>query len=198
MGKNSISGHDRLAWMGTWGRLDGDRLGSLARLGAKIITRQIGCFVLALLFSIVVVAPIVLTVADRAPPFEYNHPYPAVPFVHPGQPAIIVVRVKDYHRKADGEFTRYFTDSTGERFYMGSHRVSYSQGLKATDGRVFLKEWTPPFCAAAGPGIYEARAEFWYNSAQWLISPIQATPMVINVTVVRDGPIPTECVNFQR
>lgn len=151
----------------------------------RVKHKNVTCVSLASLFSVVFVVPPIMIFGDRSLPFEYGLAYAKNEYLVAGGSGTIVFTVKGEPKKCKGEFSRYFTDAQGNRFFLGTFRTSYQQGLaNSTNGRVFEKDWVVPLGAQPGPGLYETEPYFWCNWFQELY-PIQAIPVKIKVTIIR-------------
>ena len=141
---------------------------------------------LALLFSAVFVVPPILIFGDRRPPFEYGHAYAKIELMHAGEVGTNVFTVKDARKNCQGEFNRFFTDSAGNRFFLGTFRTNYEHGLAASGGRSFEEDWRVPLGAQSGPGLYETEPIFWCNWFQRAF-PIRVEPVKIKIVVMPRG-----------
>lgn len=120
---------------------------------------------------------------DRSLPFEYGHAYAKTDHLHAGETGTNVFTVRDVRKDCDGEFSRYFTDAKGNRFFLGTYRTSYQHGLIASGNRRFEKDWVAPLGAQPGPGLYETEPVFWCNWFQGAF-PIRADPVKIKIMIV--------------
>ena len=136
-----------------------------------------------MLFSAVFVVPPILIFGDRRLPFEYGHTYAKNERLRAGETGTNVFTVKDVRKNCEGEFSRFFTDSVGNRFFLGTFRTNYQHGLAASGNRSFEKDWTVPLGAQPGPGLYETEPRFWCNWVQGAF-PISAEPVKIKIIVL--------------
>lgn len=184
VGQNHRSHGGWSAGMGALGRgRTGDAVKVVVRSWDRIKHSDITCVVLAMLFSAVFVVPPIMIFSDRSLPFQYGHTYAKTDYLHAGQIGTNVFTVKDARKNCNGEFSRFFTDAKGNRFFLGTFRTSYQHGLSVSEGRSFTKDWIVPLGAMPGPGLYEAEPRFWCNWIQG-IYPIKADTVKIKVTIV--------------
>jgi len=166
------------------GRTDGGALvKAVAWLGHTVIHSTALCHVAASLVFAIAFAG--LTIGwDRTPPFDYLPAFSSPTILAPGQSATIRFRIGKVHKICSGEFERWFIDSEGTPFPLGTFQTVYQNYVGFSESkRYFDKDWTVPLHAAAGPGIYESRPRFWCNPMQYLY-PIEAARVRVMVNIV--------------
>lgn len=175
--------HDWDTGMGSWGRRCRPLLGASAVIWQRINRRAVFCVALACVFNAVFIVPPIMIFGNRTLPFDTVMVFPKTPFAAAGSTVVNVFVVKDVRNECASEFDRFFTDSQGNRYFLGTHRGSYRHGLDMTEGRRFEREWKIPDDARTGPAMYEAEPRFWCNWFQQIV-PIKAPTVRIPINVV--------------
>jgi len=185
VGQDNYGGSGGNLGLGKVGRrLVGNFVESVVLAWGGVKDKNVTCVILALLFSAVFVVPPIMIFGDRSLPVEYGLVYPKSEYLRAGQTGTMVFTVKGEPKKCKGEFSRYFTDSEGNRFFLGTFRTSYQQGLASSlNRRSFEKDWTVPLGAKPGPGLYETEPYFWCNWFQEAY-PIAGVPVKVRVNIV--------------
>lgn len=177
-------GHRLRVWSrSVWGR----GIKRAAKLGLEVIHRETLCFVIAMIFSAVVVIPGILIFYDRTLPFELIDSRMVETTASPGQQVDVRYTVRNLSKSCDGYVDRFFFDASGRAFYLGTSRIVYSRLLdpnKPTGS--FDRQWRIPESAASGPGVYVADPKFWCYPLQHLY-PVRGASQKTPITVVRSG-----------
>lgn len=157
-------------------------------------TSRVAVHLVAVLFCIFIVLPIMLIVGDRSSPYiNLQGEVKTDPAIPGGQ---VLVRFSgDYKRNCNGQVFFSIIDS-GKNVHLLEALATIPDNspsdLDKTTGKIeWTREFTLPLGTAEGPAIFRARPEYWCNPLQhyW---PIKVDPQDFPFNVERPRTLPLE------
>lgn len=152
-----------------------------------MISRRAICHIVAAVFGLVVVVPIMLMRLDNEEPIIVRRTVMIPPDVRPGQ-VVQVVWTADERRSCDGSVHRQFIDSAGVIFDLQPAPTIYRDALG--ENKSFSRDIVIPNGVAAGTAVYTGVRRYWCNPLQrlfrgWLGFEIAAPIAPVRFNVLR-------------
>lgn len=153
-----------------------------------MISRRAICHIVAAVFGLVVVVPIMLMRLDNEEPIIIRRTVMIPPDVRPGQ-VVRVVWTADERRSCDGVVHRRFIDSAGVIFDIEAAPTIYRNGRwlqqQQWHNKSFSRDIVIPSGISAGPAAYTGVRRYWCNPLQRLFRGWLGFEIVVPIALVR-------------